>query len=103
MPLTPAPNPAILATTAPQWAGGIDSPYNHGAEAMRQPVCGFFYAPISTIRIIRIVEFVMVGVMGGCKACRFRDPVDQPVTSIALSLVASGGGFKTTITEACHA
>jgi len=42
---------------------------------------------------------IMVGVLGSIRACWLLDPVDQPRTSAALSLVASGGSLKTIVKE----
>jgi len=42
---------------------------------------------------------IMVGVLGSVRACRILDPVYQPGTSAAQSLVTLGGSLKTTVKE----
>jgi len=79
-----------IDTAAPHWAGGFGRSRSTGAKAMRHKSYGFFYAS----------RFMAGGVWGSLRACRFLYPVDQPcMSSVALSLVASGGGFKTAVQE----
>ncbi len=87
--LTLSPYWAILNMHSEKGVNGFGHSKNQGAIAMHQQVHGFFNA-----------YSFMVGVLGGCIACRFLDPVDQPGTSTALGLVTSGGGLTTTIKEA---
>jgi len=89
--LTPAKNEIIVNSPLQQAGGGFGRPVNHGTTAMCRKVHGFFYA-LHT-RVLNAV-LVMVGVLGGLRACRFRDPVDQPDTSAAQGLVAPVGGYS---------
>jgi len=73
---------------------GIGSPEETGTKAMCQQVHGFFYALHSVIKYYLITQFIMVGVLGGCKACRNQFPVYQPDTLAALSLVALVGDYS---------
>jgi len=79
-------NPTVAKSTV-----GFGSPFGKGTEAMCQQVHGFFYALHSVIKYYLITQFIMVGVAGSRKACRFLFPVYQPVTLTALSLVAPVG------------
>ncbi len=76
---------ANTVTATPAKSGDeLGNSFFLGAIAMCRLVYGFFYAYL----------LVMVGVLGGCKACRFREAVYQPDTFAAQSLVTFGGDFK---------
>jgi hypothetical protein len=79
-----AANPAYYLPVVHIDGNGFGRPCNPGAKVMRRKSHGFFYA----------LRF-MVGVLGSREACRFLDPVDQPDTFTALSLVAPVGGLTT--------
>jgi len=86
--LTPAKNEIIVNYPLQQAGGGFGSPFGTGAEAMHHKVHGFFYA-LHT-RVLNAV-LVMVGVLGGFKACRILYPVYQPNALTAQRLVAPVG------------
>lgn len=90
--LTQVLNAATLSRTAPLRAGGFGSPDIQAQKLCANAVHGFFYAR----------NPVMVGVAGSRKACRFLNPVYQPVASAAQGLVAPVGGFTVIIQETYH-
>lgn len=89
MNLTNAINNSYPYFTTAQSVVGFGRSFGKGASYAPALVYGFFCA----------YRF-MVGVWGSLRACRFLYPVDQPCTSAALSLVASGGGYSTIVKEA---
>jgi len=68
---------------------GFRSSKNQGTRDVCRQVHVFFY-----------VYLVMVGVLGGCKACRFLDPVFEPDMSATQCFEALAGGNSITIKEA---
>ena len=79
---------AILTSLLLNEKTGFGDSEIQGAGYALSLVHGFFYA-----------YHFMVGVMGGFRACRFLDPVRQPVTSTAQSLATSVGSKLFTIKE----
>ncbi len=81
---------------------GFGSSFRRDALAMRRTVYGFFYALCTTISILEIVQFVMVGVLGGCKACRNHVPVYQLDALTTRCLVAPVGDYLNHDVEVYH-
>jgi len=94
--LTDLKNKTIVNLPLQQVRVGFGRPVNRGTGYVPRQVHGFFYALHACV--LNAV-LVMVGVLGGLRACRFHDPVDQPDTSAAQGLVAPVGGFEATIVE----
>ncbi len=83
--LTISKNSDTLNSTSPHCEVGLENPLVQGAKAMRRQVHGFFH----------ILTFLVGGVLGGIRACRFLDPVSQPDTSpIARRLRTPVDGFN---------
>jgi hypothetical protein len=86
--LTSITTAVMIRSHSQKTSVGIGRPFSQGARAMRHNPHGFFYA--------QNPSSMAGGVVGGRKACRILDPVDQPATSSAAqSLVAPCGGLTT--------
>jgi hypothetical protein len=86
--LTSITTAVMIRSHSQKTSVGFGRPFSQGAKAMRRKSRGFFYA--------QNPSSMAGGVVGGRKACRILDPVDQPATSSAAqSLVAPCGGLTT--------